>query len=125
MASVNIYTTVGPNSWTKPAGLIGLRSFLVGGGGGGGSGRRAVAGGLRSGGGGGGGGGFTSGYVPFLFVENTVIVNVGRGGVGGLGITVDGDGATGEGGTNSAFGGWVSAGRGARGSAGTAANTVG
>ena len=50
---VEVFTTTGANTWTRPGGAQWVEVWLVAGGGGGGSGRRGAAASERYGGGGG------------------------------------------------------------------------
>jgi hypothetical protein len=83
-------TTPGSFTWTKPAGLVGIRVIVASGG----------AGGNGSGGGGaagGGGGGIAEGYIPAPAIPGPVTVTVGGGGAGGAagpGIQAGSAGAT-------------------------------
>ena len=83
-------TTPGSFTWTKPAGLVGIRVIIASGGGGGsGSGGGGNAGG--------GGGGIAEGYIPAPAIPGPVTVTVGGGGAGGAagpGIQAGSAGAT-------------------------------
>ena len=84
------------------AGIDTIDVLLVGGGGGGGSGRRGAAGTLRGSGGGGAGGGVSIGTFSLSDIGNPsqLIINVGSGGTGGAGVSVDNTN-----GNNGTFGG--------------------
>lgn len=104
-ADVQVFTTVGGNLWTKPAGANVVSAILVGAGGGGGGGRKQATSNTRAGGGGGGGGGLTMITWPASAFGDTETANVGAGGVGGDGATADnGTGSSGAAGGDSYFG---------------------
>lgn len=107
--SVQVYTSTGANTWTKPAGLKRVKVTVVGGGGGGG-GAAATAGGQCSTGGGGGGGGTAVKVIAAASLGTTETATVGTGGAGSSG----GNGATGG---TSSFGAHCSATGGGGGSA--------
>jgi hypothetical protein len=91
------FTSPGPATWTKPAGLKAVKVTVTGGGGGG-------AGGL--GGFGGGGAGTAIKYIPAPSIPGPVSVTVGGGGAGGGAPTPTANGS--DGGTSS-FGPFCSA----------------
>src|SRR5689334_22059432 len=110
---VNLYSTAGSFTWTKPSGAKFVEVICIAGGGGGGSGRRGAASTLRYGGNGGVGGGVswaaTPGTNPFIFraaqLPASVAVTVGAGGTGGAVVsTNDTDGTAGGAGGASLFG---------------------
>ena len=70
--------------WTKPQGISMVYIFAIGAGGGGGLGGLS-GGGNAIGGGGGGSGNIVRLLIPTIFLTDTLIVNVGRGGSGGSG----------------------------------------
>lgn len=76
-------------TWTRPAGASLIQVTCIGGGGSGGSGRRGAAGTYRAGGDGGMGAGFSTALLPAAFLDDTVEILAGLGGVGGPGITTD------------------------------------
>ena len=118
---VNVYTTPGANTWTKPQGAKSVSVFLVGGGAGGGSGRKGLASSVRCGGGGGGGGAWTTCTLDASLLSATVTVTVGSGGNGGPSQTTDStDGSPGTNGVSTTFGTYARAGNGGAGGAGTA-----
>ncbi len=80
---VQVFTTPGAFTWTKPAGARYVEVQIVAGGGGGGSGRKGASLSIRSGGGGGAGGGATIISVPASNFGATVSGAVGAGGNGG------------------------------------------
>lgn len=82
---VQVFTTPGAITWTKPVGKTLCDMIAIGGGAGGGSGATGAAGTLRLGGGGGGGGGYaTVKGVPLSVLGATESGNVGGGGIGGI-----------------------------------------
>lgn len=82
---VNIYSTVGTSTWTKPAGAKTIQFDVLAGGGGGGAGGKAASGTAIYGGGGGGGAGWTSLiYSAADLTEASYTVTVGDGGAGGI-----------------------------------------
>lgn len=104
-SDVQIFTTSGANTWTKPPKASVISVCLIGGGGGGGSGRRGDAGTLRRGGGGGGGGGISEKTFPASAIAQTVTVTVGAGGTGGAArTTANTNGLSGGSGNNTSFG---------------------
>jgi hypothetical protein len=108
--AMQVYTTPGPSTWTKPAGLKAVRVTVVGGGGGGGRGsptpQPAPAGSpFGNSGSGGGGGGVAIEYIPAPSIPGPVAVTVGGGGAAGAS---PGTPAAGSGGTSS-FGPFTSA----------------
>jgi len=107
LKSVQVFPSSG--TWTKPAGITGVRVQVIGGGGGG-----AGSAGTADNGGGGGGGGYAE---EFIDVSGTAseTVTIGAGGAAGSG----GGGNGGNGGTAS-FGAFVSASGGAGGTNGGA-----
>jgi hypothetical protein len=86
---IQVFTTPGAFTWTKPAGAKMVRVICIGAGSGGGSGRRGAAGTVRQGGGGGGGGGMTIKDLPASILGATETGNVGPGGTGGAAVTTD------------------------------------
>jgi len=113
---VQIFTTTGANTWTKPANAKHVFVYLVGGGGGGEGGKRGATLSIRGGGSGAGGGALTKGAFPASILGATETVNVGAGGSGGAGATVDNtQGGTGTDGGATSFGAWLKAGGGKKG----------
>lgn len=96
-ADVQIFTTPGANTWTKPSNAKMTTVLMVGGGGGGGG-----TDSITKGGGGGGGAGVSSQSFASSILGATETVTVGAGGSGGQ-ITNGGDG------TASSFGSWLEA----------------
>ena len=96
------FNTAGIYTIDVPTGATSMDVVLVGGGGGGGSGRRGAAGTLRGSGGGGAGGGVSIGTFSLSDIGNPsqLIINVGSGGTGGAGVSVDNTN-----GNNGTFGG--------------------
>lgn len=95
--TVQVFTTVGANTWNKPANLIYAKVTTVGGGGGGASG--GGSGFTRSG----AGGGMSVKYIAAASLGATETATVGGGGAGGSG------GANGANGSTSSFGSHCSA----------------
>lgn len=125
-ADVQIFTTTGSNTWTKPSGKTITTIVLIGGGGGGGSGRRGAAASVRCGGGGGASGAFSTIRISTALLGATETVIVGGGGPGGAAVSADEqNGNAGTAGTNSSFGIWLKAVGGAAGAGGTAAAGAG
>lgn len=120
-ADVQVFSTVGSNTWTKPSGKTMTYVLAIGGGGGGGAGRRGAAGTIRSGGAGGAPGGYSDNWIPTSALGSTETVTVGGGGAGASAQSSnDANGANGTSGTNSTFGNWVFAGGGFSGGGGDA-----
>lgn len=86
MADLQVFSTPGTTTWTKPTAGNLVFIMLIGGGGGGGSGRRGSS---ASGGGGGAGGGVTFFILPKSSLGGSETVVVGAGGAGGAAQTVD------------------------------------
>jgi hypothetical protein len=86
---VQIFTTAGSNTWTRPAWASTVFVQMIGGGAGGGSGRRVVSGTAASGGAGGGGGAYNQTTLPASSCGATETVTVGAGGAGGAAVTAD------------------------------------
>jgi hypothetical protein len=83
-------------TWTKPNDAMLIHILCIGGGGGGGSGRLDSGANIKFGGGGGGSSTVTSMYVPAFLIPDTLYVQVGLGGAGGVAQTVNAtDGNTG------------------------------
>jgi hypothetical protein len=123
-AQVDIYSTPGTVTWTKPAGAKLVNVVVISGGGGGGSGRKAGVGSQASGGGGGGGGSYSLRDISAALLGATETVTVGSGGTGGASVTTNStNGNTGGAGGNSSFGTWIQVTGG--GGAGAATNTNG
>ena len=109
-AQVDVYSTAGTFTWTKPAGAKSVHVALLSGGGGGGSGRKTPSGTAGSGGGGGAGGGYSERVVQAAILGATEIVTVGAGGTGGLAQTnANTNGSIGGAGGSSSFGTFVTA----------------
>lgn len=123
-AQVQIFSTVGTFTWTKPAGAVRLRVQGWGAGGGGGSGRRGPTGELRQGGGGGGSGAYFDQMILASAFGATETVIVGDGGTGGVARTTDAtDGQNGVAGSPSQFGSLYFAGGGGGGGGNLSAGT--
>jgi hypothetical protein len=117
---VDVFTTVGTNTWTKPDGAKAVTVYAIGGGSGGGSGCASNAGTAAGGGAGGGGGARTFVTIDAAFLGATETVTVGSGGTGGASRAAGaGNGASGLGGSASSFGLWVYANQGGTGGGGT------
>lgn len=80
---VDVFTTVGESTWTKPANALFIELVLVGGGGGGGGGTGDL--GANRGGGGGAAGQLRRVVLPASHVPDTLNVTVGNHGLGGTG----------------------------------------
>jgi hypothetical protein len=100
LTDIQLYTTAGTATWTKPVGCKTVRAILIGGGGGGGSGH-ASASSNRGGGGGGAGGGITEITYQASSLPSNLTVTVGAGGAGGAGVVSNNDGNPGVAGTAS------------------------
>ena len=101
---VQIFTTSGANTWTRPStGIKAMWVACVGAGGGGGSGQGNGPG--VSGGGGGGGGAYVESWMIDSAIAATVSVTVGAGGTGGAASSTGTTGGTVGG--NSSFGTYV------------------
>ena len=70
--------------WIKPQGITMISITAIGAGGGGAIGTTNTSGNTRSGGGGGGSGGITRLTIPEMFITDSLIINIGTGGAGGL-----------------------------------------
>ena len=109
-AQVDVYSTAGTFTWTKPAGAKSVHVALLSGGGGGGSGRKTPSGTAGAGGGGGAGGGYSERVVQAAILGATETVTVGAGGPGGVAQTNAGtNGSIGGAGGSSSFGTFVTA----------------
>ena len=97
LQSMQVFTTAGSNTWTKPAGISKVRVYVTGAGGGGGGGNDS----WNSGGGGGAGG--TAIEIIDVSSVSSVTVTVGTGGNGGTG------GVGGSDGSSSSFGTYCTA----------------
>ena len=107
-AQVDVYSTAGTFTWTKPANAKLVNVVVISGGGGGGSGRKAGVGSQASGGGGGGGGSYSARDITASILGSTETVVVGIGGPGGASVTANSaNGAAGGVGGNSSFGTWI------------------
>lgn len=104
---IQVFTSTGANTWTKPtSGNPRMTEIICIGGGGGGSSGEYRAAGTACGGGGGGGGGYLSvAKIPSSQLGATATANVGAGGAGGPAVTTAGLGAVGTQGGASWFGG--------------------
>jgi hypothetical protein len=123
-AQVDVYSTAGTFTWTKPANAKLVNVVVISGGGGGGSGRKAGIAAQASGGGGGGGGSYSFRDIAASLLNATELVTVGSGGTGGASVTANStNGTIGVAGGNSSFGTWVQVNGG--GGAGTATTASG
>ena len=123
-AQVDVYSTPGTFTWTKPANAKTVNVVVISGGGGGGSGRKAGVSSQASGGGGGGGGSYSLRDIAASLLNATETVTVGSGGTGGASVTANStNGNIGVAGGNSLFGTWIQVTGG--GGAGAATNTSG
>lgn len=109
---IDIYTTTGANTWTKPTGTSEVHVVCIGGGGGGS--RRSSAYG-----GGGAGGGYTSSIIQASLLGSSETATVGAKGTGATSAAAGGDGAA------STFGAWVKAGGGGGGASGGGGGVAG
>jgi len=122
---VQIFTTTGKNTWTKPVGAKWVEVTMMSAGGGGGSGRKGASLSNRYGGSGGGGGAFCIGKFPASVLSSTETVIVGAGGGGGSSQTTNStNGNSGGDGGLSSFGSMLSV-IGGYGGAGGTNNTTG
>ena len=71
-------------SWIKPQGITMISITAISAGGGGAGGATNSSANNRSGGGGGGGGCLTRLIIPEIFITDSLIINVGTGGAGGV-----------------------------------------
>ncbi len=71
LVSVQVFTTPGANTWTKPAGINAIRTQTVGGGGGGGTSNTNLVGA------GGGGGGYSEEFIPNPSASETATIGAG------------------------------------------------
>jgi hypothetical protein len=102
---VQLFTTPGTPTWSKPAGAQYVRVLAVGAGGGAGSGARGNNSTAPAGGGGAGGpGGVSEMWIPAANLNATEQVTVGAGGVGGVAKATNGAGNDGTAGGQSQFG---------------------
>lgn len=105
-ADVQIFTTPGTTTWTKPTGAKAVHVICIGAGGGGASGRVNAG---QQGGGGGAGGCLSERTIPASVLGATESVTVGAGGAGGAGQTaINAQNAVGTKGGDSLFGTWLS-----------------
>ena len=87
VSNVQIFTSVGSNTWIKPAGVQFVYVECIGGGGGGGGGATASGATYRMGGGGGGGGALSNRLYSATDLSSSEPINVASGGTGGAGGT--------------------------------------
>jgi hypothetical protein len=100
---VQIFTTIGTTTWTKPTGAKFVYVICIGAGGGGGGGAAGTVSTLNTGGCGGGGGSVVSKFITASDLPASVPVVVGSGGTGGVGTSAA-LGNNGNQGSNSSFG---------------------
>ena len=126
-AQVDVYSTAGTFTWTKPANAKLVNVVVISAGGGGGSGRKAGVSSQASGGGGGGGGSYSARDITASILGSTETVVVGSGGAGGASVTANTtNGTAGVTGGNSSFGTWIQVtGGGGAGAATTASGPAG
>ena len=117
-AQIDVYTTVGTSTWTKPASAKMVHVSVMSGGAGGGGGAKVASGTSCSGGGGGAGSGCVDLFLRASDLPSTVTVTVGNGGAAGAGASSIGAGVAGGPGGFSSFGSFVRAERGSGGSGG-------
>lgn len=124
---IQVFSTAGTTSWTKPSGAKIVDVYCIGAGGGGGSGKRNASSAAAGGGGGGGGGSWSYKRFAGSALGSTETVVVGAGGPGGAAKSSDGDGNAGTNGGASTFGTstLVSAPGGALGAGGVNGNAAG
>jgi hypothetical protein len=107
---VQVFTTTGANTWTRPAGVTLVRVIICAAGGGGGGGGRAAAATSTTGGGGGGGGHCHDVVYKAADAGASQTVTIATGGTNGAGATVNGNaGTNGSAGGNSTFGSLLTA----------------
>jgi hypothetical protein len=107
--NIQIFSTTGANTWTKPAGASVVEVVIYGGGGQGGGGDGNAAGTTRIGGSGGGGGAQNMRTFNAADLGSSETVTIGAGGTtGGTGGT-NGVGTAGQGGGVTTFGSYISA----------------
>lgn len=108
---IQVFTTTGANTWTRPAGGPALvQVYMCGGGGGGAGGHRAASGAFAAGGGAGAGGGCVLQTFKAADAGASQTVTIATGGNGGAGATVNGNaGTVGSVGGNSTFGSLLTA----------------
>lgn len=123
VGKVDVYTSIGTTTWTKPTGAKFVTIILIGGGGGGASGDSNPS--TVQNGGGGGGGGYTYTSLPAYMIPSTANVVVGDGGAGGIPQTGNGSGNTGNTGSSTCFGTFICAYGGVGGSANNVAGSGG
>lgn len=124
-ADVQVFSSSGAATWTKPANAKHVWVLCIGGGGGGGSGAKQSAT-VCTGGGGAGAGGRAEGWFLASLLGATVAINVGIGGTGGAAVTVaNSNGNNGAGGGSTTFGTFLSGFGGGGGAGGTSANGCG
>lgn len=108
---VQVFTSTGANTWTKPANAKWVEVILIAGGGGGGSGRKGNTATDRTGGGWGWGGGYSKKTLQASILWATETVTVGAWGTGGAAQSTNStDGNAGTDGGNTTFGTWLFAG---------------
>lgn len=117
-----VYTNIGPNSFTNPAGAVALNIRMIGGGGGGGSGRVGLTNTIRGGGNGGASGAYSENMLRSSIIggDNAVItITIGGGGPGGAAqASSNSNGNNGNTGTNTTFGTFLAASGGGGGNGG-------
>ena len=86
---IQVFTTTGANTWTKPTGAKLVKVILIGAGAGGGSGRKSTAGTSAAGGGGGAGGSYSEKDFIATSLSATETVIVGAGSAGGAAQTTN------------------------------------
>lgn len=124
LEQVDVYSTTGSSTWTKPSWAKAVIVILIGGGGGGGSGRKGASSTVRTGGAGGGGGAYSTTIFSAPDLTSTVTVTVGAGGGGGAAISADStNGNAGTGGGASSFGTYIYAMGGTGGGGGSTSST--
>ena len=105
---IQVFSTAGSFSWTRPLGAKWVDVQVFGGGGSGASGRKGAAATARGGGGGGAGGNYGKTLLPASITLASETVTVGVGATGGVSqATNSTNGLNGAGGGASSFGSWL------------------
>lgn len=122
---VQVFTTTGANTWTRPGGVTVVYAKVCGAGAGGGGGARQASATASGGGGGGGGGYCATAHFKAADAGASQTVTVGTGGTGGGGATVNGTaGGSGIAGGSTTFGALLQGSGGGAGAGGSATTAV-
>src|SRR5574343_468794 len=89
-SDVQIFTTTGAGTWTKPSWAKFVKVVCIGAGGGGGGGGSAAAAAIKMGGAGGGGGARSEAIFSASDLGTTEAISVGTGGTAGTGGVIAG-----------------------------------